>query len=105
MAYHAKPYKEWLADAVQQLKRQAAGVHYSGPLLVDIDVCVKRPQKQTRAYPPFDLDNYAKGPLDAATKAGLWDDDEQVVELHVTKRYAPIERIEVVIRPLSLTII
>ena len=36
-----------------------------------------------------DNDNLAKSVLDALTKAGVWQDDKQVDELHVVKRYGP----------------
>ena len=105
MAYHAAPYKAWLLAAARALKQYEPHAQLAGPLAVDIDVRIKRPQKTARAYPPFDLDNYAKGPLDALTKAGVWKDDEQVVQLHVTKRYCDVEGIDVTITPLALTII
>jgi Holliday junction resolvase RusA-like endonuclease len=105
MAYHAKPYKEWLARAVDSIGVQSLAPQLTGPVSVEITVWVQRPKKTARSYPPYDLDNYAKGPLDALTKAGVWADDEQVVRLHVTKVYSDTEGIDIVIAPLALTII
>jgi crossover junction endodeoxyribonuclease RusA len=56
-------------------------------------------------YPPDrrkrDIDNYCKGPLDALTHAGVWEDDEQIDELHIYKREADPKdpRIEITITP------
>lgn len=48
--------------------------------------------KGAPAFPPaVDVDNLAKGILDAITGTGLvWKDDAQVVELHVVKNFAGI---------------
>lgn len=36
----------------------------------------------------FDIDKLARAVLDALTSAGVWTDDDQVVDLHPTKHYA-----------------
>ncbi len=60
-----------------------------GALIADIEFVCKAPKSTSRRYPVGDVDNYAKGPLDAMTKhGGFWVDDDQIVELNVTKRYA-----------------
>lgn len=48
-------------------------------------------------YPPYDLDNYSKGILDAMTATGIWKDDSQVVDLKVSKRYADKASIAVLV--------
>jgi Holliday junction resolvase RusA-like endonuclease len=71
------------------------------PTAVDLAVVVARPpshrtkagalSKGAPGWPPAragDVDNLAKGILDAAVHAGVLPDDSQVVDLHVTKRYA-----------------
>lgn len=46
-----------------------------------------------------DLDNVAKGVLDACTKI-IWNDDNQIVELIVRKYYSDNPRIEVIVEAL-----
>ena len=58
-------------------------------LAVRVEQICKRPKTTRRSYPTGDCDNHVKGPLDALTQAdGAWDDDDQIVWLEVTKRYA-----------------
>lgn len=45
-------------------------------------------KKKAPLFPKCDCDNLAKGVLDAMTGI-VWYDDDQVVELHVYKRYGP----------------
>ncbi len=59
-----------------------------GPLGVVIDIRSERPKSTKLSHPRGDADNYAKGPLDAGTKCGLWGDDAQITELRVVKRWA-----------------
>lgn len=71
----------------------------SGPLHVTISVeCVKpKSSKRKQAYPLGDVDNYAKGVLDSLNELA-YDDDDQVVALHVYKSYVKTSpRIVVVI--------
>lgn len=63
----------------------------AGPVGVELVVALVRPTSaRKRAHPCVrpDLDNYTKTVLDAATRAGLWTDDGQVVELRARKAYA-----------------
>lgn len=84
---------------------------YVGPVVVYLGFILKAP-KRVRLMPPnftapafdtrgTDCDNLAKGPLDAMTKAGLWDDDRQVCELHVTKRYGQTPGAYITVRKLE----
>lgn len=73
--------------------RQAARSHcpalgLAGPVRVRVQVICKRPQRLTTPWARGDADNYTKAVFDAMTKAGTWHDDVQVVDMHVTKRYA-----------------
>lgn len=96
-AYYPPRYEEYRAEVQKQLARQiadqatkdarAAGL-LDGRLAVVIEVACARPRTGKLADPRGDVDNYAKGPLDACTKVGLWRDDAQVAALGVTKRYA-----------------
>ncbi|MBG0964113.1 RusA family crossover junction endodeoxyribonuclease [Bacillus sp. SRB1LM] len=47
-----------------------------------------------------DVDNYAKGILDGLNSV-LWRDDNQVVDLHVSKWYSEKPRIEVTVKELN----
>lgn len=59
------------------------------------------PRKAAPAWPvKADVDNLAKAVLDAVTDAGvIWDDDNQVVRLVVTKAYGPRAGVVVTVRP------
>lgn len=61
---------------------------YDFPVEVRITVGAKRPKTTKLFAPKPDVDNYAKGVLDAITKAGIWEDDTLVRSLHVQKTWA-----------------
>jgi Holliday junction resolvase RusA-like endonuclease len=87
--YYPKTYTTWMKEAAPQVAEQAPPSPLEGPLRVDMHVVAKRPANPANPWPRGDVDNYAKGPLDVITKSErVWSDDSQVVELHVTKRYA-----------------
>ena len=50
----------------------------TGPVVVDIEAFM--PDRRRR-----DLDNLLKGLLDSLTHAGVWEDDNQVVDLRIRK--------------------
>lgn len=61
----------------------------SGPLFVRLTSVVQKAKTSKLLWPRGDVDNYAKAPLDAITKAQvLWHDDDQVLELVTSKRFA-----------------
>jgi len=64
----------------------------TGPVAVKIELAFKRPKKPARSYPskPGDVDNLAKGVMDACNKL-VWVDDVQVVDLQVNKFYSQDE--------------
>lgn len=88
-AYYEKSYKDWLAGAKAYL-RGIKLPRYAGPVEAFVEVVVIRPKKPVNPFPRGDLDNYAKGPLDALTKVGVWPDDNVVVKLTVMKRYTTV---------------
>ncbi len=86
--YYGKSYAQWKLEADKLLKDIDMEL-VEGPLQVEVEQVCKRPKTTKRTYPTGDVDNHAKGPLDAITRAPSgWNDDDQIVELKVTKRYA-----------------
>lgn len=115
--FYPKNYLEWMANAIRALS-EASGARCiwpKGSIAVFVESITRRLAKSPpagglfgrgaesgaadrynrgqdafgwEASPPGDTDNLAKGPFDAATKAGLWGDDRQVVSLTSTKRAA-----------------
>lgn len=85
--YSPPDYKAWMAEVVKQLKARPYSCG-GDDVSVSMIVMVSRPKTTKRKRPAGDADNYAKATLDAATYAGLWDDDVQIVDLTVWKRWA-----------------
>jgi Holliday junction resolvase RusA-like endonuclease len=80
--------------AQKELERQIRAKRWDRPLggavRVEVVVVLDCPKSaKGRAYPVVkpDIDNFAKMILDAMTGAGIWDDDNQVIDLSVSKRY------------------
>ena len=88
-AYYPRTYNNW-RDAVARLlaERWDGKPPMTGPLVVSIGVYPTRPRTTKLPVPKPDVDNYAKSILDAATKAGVWEDDSQVASLSIEKRWA-----------------
>lgn len=101
-AFYSKSYKEWRTQAFEDIKDLLDTLPniqtLDGPLAVMIRVAVPAPKKTAREYPRGDVDNFAKGPLDAITKAPdyedgitkIWGDDDQVVMLFICKEYEEV---------------
>lgn len=86
--YYSKTYSKFLRSAQEELSKHN-GKPTQGPIVVMMEHIVERPRTGKLELPQGDVDNYAKGPLDAMTKAGtFWWDDEQVALLVASKRYA-----------------
>lgn len=88
--YYPATYERFRKDCAEWFAgQQGPGVVMTGPLSVSLECVCPRPAKPTNPYPKGDVDNLAKGPLDAITKTKkFWGDDKQIVGLSVTKRYA-----------------
>lgn len=65
-------------DVAEALAQQAPGVFLPQDQKLFVEITLHVPDKRKR-----DLDNYLKSLFDALTKAGLWDDDSQIDQLHV----------------------
>lgn len=92
-AYTPKTDREWTAAAVHILRAKTKG-QYHGPVAVDIISLKHRPNflKAADSGPQWanvkpDVDNVCKLVLDAATKAGVWIDDNQVCQLNALTVY------------------
>lgn len=105
-AYMPKEYTVW-KDRVIECVRGVGSIPsepLEGPLLVTLRVLATKPRTSKLLYPSPDVDNYAKGVLDALSQSLCWwADDKQVVRLDVAKGWADAEAapgIEVSITPL-----
>lgn len=89
--YSPQEYKAWQADAKKHLSKVSWWPQgpIEGPLYVAIKVVAERPKSTKLLAPKPDVDNYAKGVLDAITDAErFWKDDTQVTDLLVQKRWS-----------------
>ena len=110
-AYDPKKSRNWKAMAVEFMRGvrpEGAIVFPAGPLRVSLTAVFTCPKGDHRKVPVPrrlhpkrpDAENVAKAVLDAGTTAGLWQDDNQVAVLVVTKWIgaqgeAPFVRVEV----------
>ena len=81
--YYAGRYAQFIKDADKAIPR--AEHTHQGELEVTVLCRVLKPKTTKRSNPRGDIDNYLKGVLDALTKKGYWNDDDQIVELHASK--------------------
>lgn len=104
--YYPKPYEQWRKDFARLFPWQSSRAALCGPLVVSlVFVCaVPRSYSKTEREAALrgmvhckvgDTDNCAKSVLDALTKSGVWQDDKQVDELHVVKRYGATDEIHI----------
>lgn len=85
--YSPPKYKAWQAEAAAALKTIPPQT-FDGPVEVELLCRVPRPKTTKLFGPKPDVDNYAKGVLDAITKDGrFWKDDSQVQALTVAKAW------------------
>jgi len=62
----------------------------TGPITASVTFYCKKAKTTKRSYPRGDVDNYAKAILDAAN-GKLYDDDDQIIQLTVTKLFATLD--------------
>jgi len=86
--YYPKAYQIYHADCQKQFAAQAPKKPFTGLLACVVETVCKRPKKTKLLAPRGDSDNYAKAPLDAATKAGIYGDDAQVLPQTSVRRWA-----------------
>lgn len=89
-AYPHPRYIEWLKEAGSLFDEltPAGWSPSTRLLLVELNCFMEKPRTGKLLTPRGDIDNIAKGPLDAAT-GRLWEDDDQIVDLKATKEYVP----------------
>ncbi len=86
--YYSKGFTACYAVCQKQLATQRPPEPPTGRLVVNLETVASKPKTGKLAVPRGDVDNFAKGALDAGTKAGLWGDDDQIVLCTTSKRYA-----------------
>jgi Holliday junction resolvase RusA-like endonuclease len=87
ITYYPKAYQTYHADCMKQFAQQKPDEPLQGDVGVVVETVCARPKKTKLSAPKGDSDNYAKAPLDAATKARVWGDDAQAVPLASTRRW------------------
>lgn len=83
--YYTGPYKRWRADADATIPEAASPMQ--GNLQVTLDLVAVKPKTTKRDNPRGDIDNYIKAVLDALTKKGYWNDDDQIIHIYAHKRW------------------
>tara|TARA_R110002020_G_scaffold206535_2_gene411885 strand:- start:940 stop:1338 length:399 start_codon:yes stop_codon:yes gene_type:complete len=86
-AYYGKRYTQFKNEAADLIPAMYSGLPLTGPLRALITFYCKRAKTTKREYPRGDVDNYAKAILDSAN-GKLYVDDDQIIQLTVTKQYA-----------------
>lgn len=89
-----KSVKGWEDSVRAAVQQQAAGAFFDGPVIVRIAFDLPRPKSMSKKVLHHvkkpDIDKLARGSMDAM-KGVLWQDDSQVIELHVKKRYGVMQ--------------
>ncbi len=88
--YYPKTYTDFRKELFLHLKKLKGKYKPVGKasFSFELELICYRPKKPSNDYPRGDCDNYCKGYMDGITYAQiLWEDDIQVTEIKVTKRY------------------
>ena len=103
--YYLATYRDF-KDKMRQLIAQAPHLYkkYEGLLKVKVTCSVKQPGKTIRLSPSGDVDNYAKAVLDSLNGV-LWVDDDQIINLTVSKEFDSEGSIRVEVTPVKQRII
>lgn len=87
VAYYPAAYKKWTSEFVELFK-QKQYAKFTEPVRARIILECRKARTSKLLIPSGDVDNYAKSVLDGLTTVGMWDDDKQVQNLVITKRWA-----------------
>lgn len=112
--YNPSTAEGWKSAVATELKPFVPDVPEDGPMAVRLRFVFARPKthftkRGLRPEAPVyhtaakDVDNLAKGLMDACTVIGVWRDDGQVARLDVTKTYGEKPGCMVEIRSLEVT--
>ncbi|WP_197517126.1 RusA family crossover junction endodeoxyribonuclease [Burkholderia singularis] len=77
-----KVYQKAIAAALPKLDLQ-----FTGELELTLEFICKPIAKSKYTTPMGDVDNLAKGVMDTLTDEGWWEDDRQIMQLAVRKRF------------------
>ena len=96
MIESSKKVKPWREDIRSALNREGVPIaRLSGATICKLEFVLPRPKSTPKRTTPDatkkpDLDKLQRAVLDAATSAGVIDDDSQIVEINASKRLAEI---------------
>jgi hypothetical protein len=84
-----------LSDQARHQMKMLKLESFKDPLIVAIEFILTKPKKPSQPYPSrSDIDNYAKLVCDALNEI-VWDDDSQIVDLYLLKRWGDAGKITV----------
>ena len=84
--YYGKKYTQWRKDAEETIETSMSTI--TDPCVVVVEQVVEKPKTSKLSFPRGDVDNYAKAPLDAMTKKDYWTDDNLILGMFASKRFA-----------------
>lgn len=85
--YYGKKYAEWMKAAAESLGEIDEVFPKGQHLKVEVYIAVEKPRTSKLTTPRGDIDNYLKAILDALTKSGIWNDDDQITVLEAEKEF------------------
>lgn len=97
MPRRTREYMERAMLCMMQRRLSTRWERATGPVCLDVTFVLKRPARIKKKNSPSgriahtvrpDMDNLLKAIKDAATKAGIWQDDCQVTTINASKVYA-----------------
>ena len=86
-AYYPASYTAHMKEIARQLPK-VLPPPLTGELQVTLEFVCPRPGISKFTTPKGDVDNLAKPILDVLTASGWYEDDRQITDLYVTKRFA-----------------